>query len=46
MTAVQIGSVPLDKVSVPDDPDYYSKIKGQKNIPDDLKDGLKTFYRT
>jgi hypothetical protein len=39
-----IGPVPLDKVSVPDDPNYPAKIIGQMNIPQDIKDGLKTFY--
>jgi hypothetical protein len=44
VAAVPIGPVPLDKVSVPDDPDYAAKIQGQMNIPEDIKDGLKAFY--
>jgi hypothetical protein len=39
-----IGPVPLDQVSVPDDFDYFSMIEGQANIPEAVKDGLRSFY--
>lgn len=44
VAAAPIGPVPLDKVSVPDDPNYTTRISGQMNIPPDIKDGLKAFY--
>ena len=44
VAAAPIGPVPLDRVSVPDDPNYAAKIRGQMNIPPAIKDGLKTFY--
>lgn len=44
VAATPIGPVPLDKVSVPDDPNYAAKIKGQRNIPPAIVEGLKTFY--
>jgi len=44
VAAAPVGPVPLDRVSVPDDPNYAAAIKGQMNIPQDIKDGLKAFY--
>ena len=44
IAAAPIGPVPLDKVSVPDDVDYFEKIEGQLNLPTAIKDGLKRFY--
>jgi hypothetical protein len=44
VAALPIGPVPLDKVSVADDPIYAVQLNGQMNIPSDVKDGLKMFY--
>lgn len=44
VAAAPIGPVPLDKVSVPDDPHYFDRINAQMNIPQAIKDGLKAFY--
>ena len=44
LAAVPIGPVPLDRVSVPDDPQYAANLNAQGNIPDPIKEGLRTFY--
>ena len=44
LEAAPVGPVPLDKVSVPDDPGYAATIDRQRNIPADIKAGLKTYY--
>ena len=44
LVAVPIGPVPIDRVTVPDDPQYAANLNGQQNIPEPIKDGLKTFY--
>jgi 5-methylthioadenosine/S-adenosylhomocysteine deaminase len=46
IAAAPIGPVPLDKVCVPNDPEYFDKLAGQMNIPQDIKDGLRSHYPT
>jgi cytosine/adenosine deaminase-related metal-dependent hydrolase len=44
LAAVPLEPVPLDPVSVADDPAYAANLQAQKNLDPAIKEALKTFY--
>jgi hypothetical protein len=44
LAAIPLEPVPLDPVSVSDDPGYAGNLQAQRNLPAAIKEALKTFY--
>jgi hypothetical protein len=36
--------MPVDPLTVVDDPDYLDRIDAQPNLPQEIKDGLRAFW--